>query len=58
MILPPASVQPVLIPSVGRPISISLPPSLNLLPGELVDLHVLSSAGGPSKSSGQAQATR
>lgn len=58
MIMPPASVQPVLIPSVGRPISISLPPSLNLLPGELVDLHVLSSAGGPSKASGQAQATR
>jgi multidrug resistance efflux pump len=58
MILPPASVQPVLILSVGRPISVSLPPSLNLLPGELVDLHVISSSGGRSNGNGRAQASR
>ena len=58
MILPPASVQPVLIPSVGRPISVSLPPSLNLLPGELVDLHVLASSDEGNKRNGRAQASR
>ncbi len=58
MILPPASVQPVLIPSVGRPISVSLPPSLNLLPGELVDLHVLASSDEATKRTGRSQASR
>lgn len=41
MILPPMAAQPVFIPAIGRPISVSLPVGLDLLPGELVDLHVL-----------------
>lgn len=36
----PAMVRPVVIPPMGRPISISLPEELKLLPGEPVDLRL------------------
>jgi multidrug resistance efflux pump len=51
MILPPAAVQPVFVPAIGRPISISLPPGLDLLPGELVDLRILRGPCGSTRSS-------
>jgi multidrug resistance efflux pump len=40
MIAPPAMVRPIPLPATGRPVSISLPPGLRLLPGELVDITV------------------
>jgi multidrug resistance efflux pump len=41
LIMPPVAVNPYFVPNTGRPISISLPPELKLLPGELVDIRLL-----------------
>jgi multidrug resistance efflux pump len=48
LILPPAAVNPVLVPSTGRPVSISVPPELDLLPGEFVDIRLLNEPRPPS----------
>jgi multidrug resistance efflux pump len=38
---PPVAVNPVLIHAMGRPIALSLPPELELLPGDIVEVELL-----------------
>src|SRR5262249_20335407 len=46
MISPPIAVRPVLMPATGRPVSISLPLGLSLMPGELVDVTIQKAGSG------------
>jgi multidrug resistance efflux pump len=57
IIMPPIAVNPVLIPNSGRPVSISIPAELGLLPGEIVDIRVLEEPAPPS-SAAKASAAR
>lgn len=41
LVMPPVAVNPYFVPNTGRPVAISLPAELNLLPGELVDIRLL-----------------
>jgi multidrug resistance efflux pump len=50
MISPPMAARPVLVPATGRPVSVSLPPGLHLLPGELVDVTVCTARAGTTRS--------